>query len=344
MANNKRQSGSKKRPMSKRRKKLLWRRRLFLSGCFLLCVLIVAGAVGICKHFFFQEKSPTKQSEETVAETGTDYFSETSTQKDADISSTESQTEKDKETTTKNESKNETTSSTNSSKKSFYDGVTYRSPTAVPADIFKHGRNLMLLNNDYELPENFEWNLVYWSNGQPVDALYLNSSAYDSVKAVDKAAYEPLKQLFSDAAKAGVPLQLVSAYRSIDLQDRLFTRSVNSYINQGYSKSDAIKKANYARTFTGTSEHNSGYGFDILQQGNFTLSESFENTAQFKWLIENAENYGFILRYRKDKISETGIMYEPWHFRYVGVEHAKRINELDMCLEEYIAYLDAGNS
>lgn len=332
MAYNKNQNNRKRKSSSKRRKQLILRRRIFLSGCFVLCVLIVVGAVNLFNRLFLTEKADAEP------ETKIERTSESTTAEQTfAVSTTEQTTEKPKQ--------EETTSSvTSSNKGSFYDGVAYRSPTAVPADIFKHGRNLMLLNNDYELPENFKWNLVYWSNGQPVDAMYLNSSAYDSVKAVDKAAYEPLKQMFNDAAKAGVPLQLVSAYRSIDLQDRLFTRSVNSYINQGYSKSDAIKKANYARTFTGTSEHNSGYGFDILQQGNFTLSESFENTAQFKWLIENAENYGFILRYRKDKISQTGIMYEPWHFRYVGVEHAKRINELDMCLEEYISYLDSGNS
>ncbi len=224
---------------------------------------------------------------------------------------------------------------------SFYDTVKYRSPDAVPADIFKHGRNLMLLNRQYELPENFKWDLVYWSNGQYVDALYLNCEEHNSVKAVDRAAYQPLKDMFADASAAGVPLQLVSAYRSIHLQDKLFTRSVNSYISQGYSEADAINKANYSRTFSGTSEHNTGLGFDILEQGNFSLSSSFENTNQFKWLMENAENYGFILRYDKDKTTQTGIMYEPWHFRYVGVEHAKRINELDMCLEEYIDYLEA---
>ena len=133
---------------------------------------------------------------------------------------------------------------------------------------------------------------------------------------------------------------MVSPYRSIQKQDRLFTESVNYYKNQGFSESDAIKKANISRTFTGTSEHNTGFGFDILEKGNWTLSEGFEKTAQFKWLMENAENYGFILRYRKDKTNITGIMYEPWHFRYVGVEHAKKINSMNMCLEEYIAYLD----
>ena len=224
---------------------------------------------------------------------------------------------------------------------SFYDTVKYRSPDAVPANIFKHGRSLMLLNRQYELPEDFKWDLVYWSNGQPVDAMYLNCEEKNSVKAVDKAAYKPLKDMFAAAQEAGVPLELVSAFRSIHLQDKLFTRSVNSYMSQGYSEADAINKANYSRTFSGTSEHNTGLGFDIMEKGNFSLSESFENTAQFKWLMENAENYGFILRYAEDKTTQTGIMYEPWHFRYVGVEHAKKINELGMCLEEYINYLEA---
>ena len=112
-------------------------------------------------------------------------------------------------------------------------------------------------------------------------------------------------------------------------------------MGQGLSEQDAINKANYERTFSGTSEHNTGLGFDILQSGNYTLSTSFENSAQFKWLMENAENYGFVLRYAKDKTDITGIMYEPWHFRYVGVEHAKKMNELGLCLEEYIEYLEA---
>ncbi|MBR5247204.1 MAG: D-alanyl-D-alanine carboxypeptidase family protein [Clostridia bacterium] len=225
--------------------------------------------------------------------------------------------------------------------KSFYDAVKYRSPDAVTADIFKHGRSLMLLNRQYELPEDFKWDLVYWSNGKYVDAMYLNCEEHNSVKAVDRAAYQPLKDMFAAASEAGVPLNLVSAYRSIYLQDKLFTRSVNSYMKAGYSEIDAINKANVERTFSGTSEHNTGLGFDILEKGNWNLTESFENTPQFKWLMENAENYGFILRYDKDKTNITGIMYEPWHFRYVGVEHAKKMNELGLCLEEYIDYLEA---
>ena len=222
----------------------------------------------------------------------------------------------------------------------IYAGVTWRSPYAKTADVFKHGRELMLLNNYYELPADFEWNLVSWSTGEKVDAMSLNSSAYDKVQAVDAAAYKPLKDLFAAAKADGVALQLVSPYRSINLQDRLFGSLVNSGIKAGLSRENAIKKANIQRTFTGTSEHNTGLGFDISSAGNWTLTQAFDQTAQFKWLKQHAADYGFILRYAADKVDATGIMYEPWHYRYVGVENARQIQAKGMCLEEYIEYLD----
>lgn len=226
----------------------------------------------------------------------------------------------------------------------IYEGVTWRSPYAVPADILKHGRDLMLINRQYELPLDFKWDLVRWSNGQDVDAMELNSADYDQVMAVDRAAYQPLKDMFAAAKNAGVPLQLVSPYRSIDKQDRLFDNLVVQYKRQGLSETEAVAKANTSRTFTGTSEHNVGYGFDILEAGNWYLSEAFEKTKQFAWLQEHAADYGFILRYGKDKVEQTGIMYEPWHYRYVGVAAAKEITQLGMCLEEYIEYLDNGRT
>ena len=297
-----------------------------------ITLLVIFGVVSFFVKESVTENVPVFESSvsttATTTTTTTTTTTETSTTETTTIESTV--TESEVESTTKE-----------SSPEHFYDTVVYRSPTAEPADIAKHGRNLMLLNNDYELPEDFKWDLVYWKNGKSVDALSLNSQKYDSVDAVDRAAYKPLKEMFAAAEKDGVPLELVSAYRSISLQDRLFTRSVNSYMNQGFSKEDAIKKANYSRTFSGTSEHNTGLGFDILQKGSYYLTESFDKTEQFEWLIENAEDYGFILRYQKDKITITGIMYEPWHFRYVDVEHAKKINELGYCLEEYIDYLEA---
>ena len=328
----------KKRTASKRKKQQFTVR--VVIACLVIFIMLFIGISSVSDND--TPVSPETESSE-IQKTTENISTEKVTEDTAETQASATTTETTKETTTSGTTKEQETIviTTKPLTGSFYDTVKYRSPDAVPADIFKHGRNLMLLNRQYELPEDFEWDLVYWSNGQYVDAMYLNCEEKNSVKAVDRAAYQPLKDMFAAANEAGVPLQLVSAYRSIHLQDKLFTRSVNSYMSQGYSEAEAIDKANYSRTFSGTSEHNTGLGFDILEKGNFSLSSSFENTAQFKWLMENAENYGFILRYAKDKTTQTGIMYEPWHFRYVGVEHAKKINELGMCLEEYIDYLEA---
>lgn len=301
-----------------------------LSAIWIVLICVVAATIIFSAAFFvFKNFLPSK------IETPTTTVTEPAT----NPPTTGPETESDTTTTTETETTTDT-STTTKGPTSFYSGVKYRSPDAKTADIMKHGRNLMLLNKQYELPEDFQWDLVYWSNGKHVDAMSLNYQKYDSVKAVDRETYEPLKKMFEDAKNDGVPLELVSAYRSISLQDRLFTRSVNSFKNRGYSESEAIKKANISRTFSGTSEHNTGYGFDILQKGKYTLDESFENTAQFKWLSEHAAEYGFILRYPKNKTAITGIMYEPWHYRYVGTENAVKMNEMGFCLEEYIEYLD----
>ncbi|MCR4594591.1 MAG: M15 family metallopeptidase [Clostridiales bacterium] len=313
---------------------------VFYAFITLICIIVILIVYAAVKPKIganvTQEGSNSAFSDELVA-------NEKSTSSDVTEKATAKQqkNEKEKPSTTSAETTTEAvTMNKTASPGSFYYGVTYRSPRAKTCDVFKHGRTLMLINNDWELPENFKWDLVSWYDGSPVDALSLNNASHDSFKAVDREAYQPLKDLFAAASKAGVPLNLVSAYRSISLQDRLFTRSVNTYLGQGYSKEQAIKKANYSRTFTGTSEHNIGLGFDILQSGNYTLSESFDQTAQFKWLQEHAADYGFILRYPKDKVDVTEIMYEPWHYRYVGVKAAHEIKSKGICFEEYIAQLD----
>lgn len=223
----------------------------------------------------------------------------------------------------------------------IYQGIQWRSPTAVPCT-FKYGRNLMLVNNYYELPEDFQWNLVYFGNGKAVTAQELahwDDNGWNYTPVVDAEAYGPLKQMFADAKAAGVPLALVSSFRSIKLQDALFDDYVEANMNKGMSREEAIKAANSLRTYAGTSEHNTGLCFDLAEEGSGWLREGFENTAQGKWLRENAPKYGFILRYPKDKTEITGISYEPWHFRYVGVEHAQKITQQGMCLEEYIESL-----
>ena len=104
--------------------------------------------------------------------------------------------------------------------------------------------------------------------------------------------------------------------------------------NPDYSDAKAKEEAGKNVAVPGTSEHQLGLAVDFN-----TDQVSFENTKEFAWLKANAAKYGFVNRYPKDKTSITGINYEPWHWRYVGVEHANKMNELNYCLEEYVEYL-----
>lgn len=125
-----------------------------------------------------------------------------------------------------------------------------------------------------------------------------------------------------------------SAYRSLERQEKVFANKVKELEMQGKSKEEAeglaIRKVNKS----GTSEHNLGLAVDF----NY-VDYGFDETSGFKWLKENAENYGFILRYEREKETITKVDYEPWHWRYVGKENAVKMNELGMCLEEYVEYL-----
>ncbi|MBQ2266561.1 MAG: M15 family metallopeptidase, partial [Clostridia bacterium] len=122
------------------------------------------------------------------------------------------------------------------------------------------------------------------------------------------------------------------AWRDYSTQKILFDAQIEKWKNQGYSQSDAEKAASSRVAIPGTSEHHTGLAVDFN-----TTDQSFENTKAFKWLQENAEDYGFIMRYAKDKMDITGgIIYEPWHWRFVGINAAKEINAKGYCLEEYL--------
>ena len=125
-----------------------------------------------------------------------------------------------------------------------------------------------------------------------------------------------------------------SAYRSVERQKELYDNSVQKYLKQGKSQEEAVRLTDEYINKPGASDHNLGLAVDFNNVDN-----NFEDLKAFKWLRENAEDYGFILRYPKDKEDITKISYESWHWRYVGQEHAKKMNELKMCLEEYVEYL-----
>lgn len=179
--------------------------------------------------------------------------------------------------------------------------------------------NLKLVNKDNILPQDFKVEL----------------SNIDTIRKFDKRAISYLQNMMQDARKDGITnIWVQSAYRSVDKQYSLYYNRVNEYLNKGKTQKEAEELTQKTINKPGASEHNLGLAVDFNK-----VTTNFENTNGFKWLVKNAEKYGFILRYKKEKENITYVDYEPWHWRYVGQEHAKTMNQKNMCLEEYIEYL-----
>ena len=183
---------------------------------------------------------------------------------------------------------------------------------------------LMVVNAQNPLPEDF--------TVQTVPVRHYDDRLFDA-RAVDH-----LNDLMEGAADAGLPLYLVSTYRSVGRQKALFQRKINFYLEKGYDEETARAEAAKWVAAPGTSEHNLGLAADLVSadwyQSHDDLTEEFETTPEFAWLEEHCAEYGFILRYPKGKPAVTGIAYEPWHFRYVGVDAAQLLTAQGLCLEE----------
>ena len=161
----------------------------------------------------------------------------------------------------------------------------------------------------------------------------------------DVRAVEKLEAMLKDAADAGYPVLIRSAHRTISYQKMLYTNKVNAYLNAGYNQATAESEAAKWVAIPGTSEHNLGLVVDIVNVGyQGELDQYFEDHPLFTWLVENCADYGFILRYPKTKEAVTGIVYEPWHYRYVGEDVAHYIMDNDLTLEEYWEELNNGKS
>lgn len=192
--------------------------------------------------------------------------------------------------------------------------------------------NLILVNPEIALEPNFSVDLIEVDNEQRLDWRIVD--AWNSWK--------------EDAEKEGHQLFLASAYRDIARQELNFNKTVKDYLNQGLSETDAKEKAKEYLTEPGHSEHHTGLALDIVDEewivAGRGLETDYEKEASQKWLIETMTDYGFILRYPKEKEDITMIEYEPWHFRYVGPEHAEFMEKHDLVLEEYIDLIKEGKS
>ena len=190
--------------------------------------------------------------------------------------------------------------------------------------------SLLLANTTHPLPEGYEPELA--------------SVGYDFrgiEQFVDVRIQQPLLEMLDSAEEDGVFLQVRSAYRSHESQTILFESMMQDYVAQGYTEEEAYAATKRWRNVPGTSEHETGLAADIVEVGyGGSLDASLEQTPEAQWLYENAADYGFILRYPKDKTDITGTSFEPWHYRYVGVEDAQKIMDAGMCLEEYLGMVD----
>lgn len=186
---------------------------------------------------------------------------------------------------------------------------------------------LLLVNGKNPLPEDYN----YTGNLIKIDSKY-RCGWRDQM---DKYAYPYATAMMEQAWRDNVELYVLSPYRSYDSQVSLFDAQVKRELDKGVSAEQAKINAATVVAAPGTSEHHTGLAIDFN-----SVEDSFENTEQFKWLKKNAEDYGFVLRYPKGKEDITGVIYEPWHWRFVGIKEARKMNQLDMCLEEYTEYLE----
>ena len=155
---------------------------------------------------------------------------------------------------------------------------------------------------------------------------------------IDKRAAKYAKDMFAAALEDGIDLWVVSSYRTIQYQQENFDRSVQQRMDNGMTYDDAYADTLREVAMPGESEHNAGLAMDIMSIEYTSMDDAgFEDTKAFEWLDKHAAEYGFILRYPKDKESITEIIYEPWHYRFVGIYYANEIKKSGLCLEEYFA-------
>lgn len=191
---------------------------------------------------------------------------------------------------------------------------------------------LVLVNADNPLPEDFQPELTDIGGGIQFSA----------------AAADSLLDMIAAGQAAGHNLMVCSGYRSYERQRQLYDNQVASQLDEGKTQEQAEADAAHVVAYPGTSEHASGLAADIVTPEYLaqysSLTRGFEDTDAFDWLIRHCTEYGFILRYPEDKTDITGIIYEPWHFRFVGQTAAEEMTRDGLCLEEYLGQVDTADS
>lgn len=188
-----------------------------------------------------------------------------------------------------------------------------------PVTVSPDGDNweLTLVKLQYRLPEDYKPTLQAAVEGSSVQ--------------LDARVAPFYAEMYAAAKADGCTLTPYSGYRTFARQQENFDRKVAYYVSQGLSEAEATAQTQTRILPAGASEHNMGFAMDIV-----SASADFISTKEFSWLSAHAHEYGFILRYPENKTDITGVMYEPWHWRFVGKEAAAEMQKSGQCLEEYL--------
>ena len=197
------------------------------------------------------------------------------------------------------------------------DGVNYH----FTAD----GWRIILVNPWNTVPEDYDPTLVEIPSGLATQGVLVSQECYDALIAM-------LEACNADTPRAVV----VSGHRTHAYQEKLYKNKVSRVQAEGYSYEEALVEAAKVVAIPGTSEHQLGLAVDIVDNRSYSLTDYQATLPAQKWLMEHCWEFGFILRYPDDKTNVTGIIYEPWHYRYVGLELAKELYDAGLTLEEYI--------
>ncbi len=301
-------------------------KRKQLTAILCVIILIIAAVTVVSVTDVIGGKNPIQQ--DRTDDTGSE------TNENTDAGENDKPGKDDSNPDTNENSKPDVTDTDNDRGSGYKSFSLTKNMSAVQAyeylDEFLNSKYSILINKQHKVGSDYE----------PENLVIPSGCDYQ----MEQTAANALSDMLSAARADGYSdLILYSGYRTYSSQKNKFETRTQRYLNEGYSQAQAEEKAGEYIAPPGSSEHHTGLAADVCSSKIVSkfgyLDDSFDSTDEYKWLKEHCAEYGFIMRYRKDAEDITGFLYEPWHYRYIGVEHAKACTELSITYEEYYEML-----
>lgn len=300
------------------------RKQLTAILCVIILIIAAVTVVSVTDIIGGKNSDRQNQTEDTGSESN----------KNTDTVENDKPGKDDSKLDTNENSKPDETDINNDSGSGYKSFSLTKNMSAVQAyeylDEFLNSKYSILVNKQHKVGSDYE----------PENLVVPSGCDYQMEQTAAKALSDMLAAARADGYS---DLILYSGYRTYSSQKNKFETRTQRYLNEGYSQAQAEEKAGEYIAPPGSSEHHTGLAADVCSSKIVSkfgyLDDSFDSTEEYKWLREHCAEYGFIMRYRKDAEDITGFLYEPWHYRYIGVEHAKACTELSITYEEYYEML-----